>query len=44
MHRLSNAMLIESYIKAKKLEVSDEFLSLLIKEMEKRNIHFDHKD
>ncbi|GAF67173.1 sporulation histidine kinase inhibitor Sda [Alkalihalobacillus trypoxylicola] len=38
MHSLSNDLLIQSYIQAKELNLSTDFIELLIEEMTRRNI------
>ncbi|WP_084782087.1 sporulation histidine kinase inhibitor Sda [Bacillus niameyensis] len=38
MDRLSNQSLVETYLKAKRLGLSESFIQLLLEEMNKRNL------
>lgn len=39
MENLSDELLVESYIKARKLNLSQDFLSLIKKEIDKRSLN-----
>ncbi|WP_147515361.1 sporulation histidine kinase inhibitor Sda [Massilibacterium senegalense] len=40
MYQLSDDLLIESYIRAIHLHLSDEFIEMIVREIERRNIEF----
>ncbi|WP_083991303.1 sporulation histidine kinase inhibitor Sda [Alkalihalobacillus pseudalcaliphilus] len=39
MESLSNSLLLESYVQAKSLNLSEDFIQLLLHEIEKRGLH-----